>query len=64
MESFARIRHHPQRFARYKRTQYRSCLVKRFPYIVYFGEFEDQIWIMALAHGRRRPDYWRRRQMN
>ncbi|MEX2139672.1 MAG: type II toxin-antitoxin system RelE/ParE family toxin [Pirellulales bacterium] len=63
MESIARIRRHPQRFARYKRSPYRSCLVKRFPYVIYFGETDDRIWVMAVAHGRRRPDYWRRRKL-
>jgi toxin ParE1/3/4 len=38
MEAIARIRVHPKRFARHKRTPYRSCLVKRFPYVIYFGD--------------------------
>jgi toxin ParE1/3/4 len=63
MEAFGRIRRHPQRFARYKRSPYRFCLVKRFPYVIYFGETEDRIWVVAVAHGRRRPDYWRRRKL-
>ena len=63
MEAIHRIRLHPSRFARYKRTRFRSCLVKRFPYVVYFGEFEDRIWVMAVAHGSRRPDYCRRRKL-
>jgi toxin ParE1/3/4 len=60
MEAFGRIRRHTQRFARYKRSPYRFCLVRRFPYVIYFGETGDWIWVMALAHGRRRPGYWRR----
>ena len=62
-ESIARIRSHPKRFARYKRSHFRFCLVKRFPYVIYFRETDDRIWVMAVAHGLRRPDYWRRRKL-
>jgi toxin ParE1/3/4 len=24
---------------------------------------EECIWVVAIAHGKRRPDYWRRRQI-
>ena len=30
----------------------------RFPYTVYFLELDDIIWIAAVAHHKRRPDYW------
>jgi toxin ParE1/3/4 len=34
-----------------------------FPYQIFYTELEDAIWIAAVAHGRRRPDYWRRRRI-
>jgi toxin ParE1/3/4 len=36
-------------------------LVKRFPYLVIFIEFERNVRVIAVAHGARRPDYWRDR---
>lgn len=33
----------------------------RFPYIVYWLELESVTWVVAIAHGRRQPEYWRGR---
>jgi toxin ParE1/3/4 len=35
--------------------------VRKFPYHVVFMEAEDVVWVLAFAHDRRRPNYWRRR---
>ena len=47
----------------YKDTGLRHITVGRFPYVVFYAELDDAIWIAAIAHGQRRPDYWRRRRM-
>ncbi|HZS40810.1 MAG TPA: type II toxin-antitoxin system RelE/ParE family toxin [Polyangia bacterium] len=39
----------------------RRCSLRRFPYSVVFVELADEIRIVALAHKRRRPDFWRGR---
>lgn len=39
----------------------REAAVKRFPYRVVFVELEQELRIVALAHVRRRPGYWRGR---
>ena len=39
----------------------RQCVLKRFPYSIFFIELESEIRILAIAHGRRRPGYWRSR---
>jgi toxin ParE1/3/4 len=39
----------------------RKCVVRHFPYNILYAELEDRIWIVAVAHQRRRPDYWRSR---
>lgn len=36
-------------------------LVERFPYVILFIEFETTIRVIAVAHGTRRPGYWRQR---
>ena len=39
----------------------RRAPVKRFPYHVIYLEAEDTIRVLAVAHDRRRPDYWKTR---
>jgi plasmid stabilization system protein ParE len=41
-------------------TRYR--LLRRFPYIVVYRHFVDRLQILAVAHGRQRPGYWKRRR--
>lgn len=42
-------------------TELRRVFVKRFPFSVVFMERGDELWILAFAHHRRRPGYWRDR---
>jgi toxin ParE1/3/4 len=37
---------------------YRKRLLKRFPYVVFFGIDAATIEIIAVAHAKRRPGYW------
>ena len=39
----------------------RRCPIRRFPYALFFVELPDQFRVLAVAHERRRPSYWRRR---
>ena len=39
----------------------RRIFVKRFPYSIVFIEHEADLWVIAFAHHRRRPGYWRER---
>lgn len=39
----------------------RSWLLRRFPYRLIYREEPDRIYILAVAHHRRRPEYWRDR---
>lgn len=58
----SRIREHPRSFPLHLESGTRKCLVRRFPYSVFFLELEDTIWIAAVAHQKRRPDYWSHRR--
>lgn len=53
-----RIRRSPRLFPRHDQFGTRKCLVRRFPYTIFFVELEDQIWIAAVAHQKREPGYW------
>ena len=39
----------------------RRCLVNVFPYSVLYAVEEDYVLIVAVAHGKRQPGYWRSR---
>jgi hypothetical protein len=39
--------------------------LRRFPYILYYHVVDDSLaLVLAVAHARRRPGYWRRRLTN
>ena len=40
----------------------RRALVRRFPYAIYFHAIADEIVILAVVHGRRRPEHWHSRR--
>lgn len=58
MHAVRRIQQYPQSFPPYNDQGVHSYLVRRFPYTVFYLELEDHIWIVAIAHQRRRPGYW------
>jgi toxin ParE1/3/4 len=58
-----RIQVNPAWGASYKSTECRHFLVRRFPYVIFYGELEDAVRILAAAHAKRRPDYWRSRRV-
>jgi plasmid stabilization system protein ParE len=39
----------------------KRVFVERFPFSVYFIELPDRFRVLAVAHGRRMPFYWRER---
>ena len=39
----------------------RKATIQRFPYVIAFGEHEQHVLVLAVAHAKRRPLYWLRR---
>ena len=39
----------------------RRALLRRFPFSLIYSEEANEILVVAVAHQRRRPDYWRGR---
>lgn len=39
----------------------RRYLTQRFPYVVVYTYLENQTWVLAFAHCKRQPGYWRDR---
>lgn len=39
----------------------RRSMVKRFPYAVLYSNQPEKIFVVAVMHCRRKPDYWKKR---
>jgi len=39
----------------------RKFPLKRFPFVVFYRELSSTIQVLAVAHGHRRPGYWKER---
>jgi toxin ParE1/3/4 len=51
----------PQRFPLVGRG-IRRCVVRKYPFIIFFREHSDHLRILAVAHTSRHPDYWKLRR--
>lgn len=58
--SIESIRRFPQQWP-VREDGTRRCLVHRFPYLVVYMYLKQHIWILAIAHCKRRPHYWKDR---
>jgi plasmid stabilization system protein ParE len=59
--SLNRIAEDPEQFSRVD-SRHRECLVRRFPFRVVYRVEADRILVVAVAHAKRRPGFWRRRE--
>jgi plasmid stabilization system protein ParE len=50
----------PLRYPSYLRGT-RRVLLKKFPYFIVFLDGPDEVTIVAVAHAKRKPGYWRKR---
>jgi plasmid stabilization system protein ParE len=50
----------PDRFAAID-DRHRGCGIRRFPFQIIFRHEDDRIVVIAVAHTKRRPGYWRSR---
>ncbi|MBD2354444.1 type II toxin-antitoxin system RelE/ParE family toxin [Tolypothrix sp. FACHB-123] len=41
----------------------RRYVNQRFPYQIFYTELEEVIWIIGIAHSRRKPNYWKQRNI-
>lgn len=59
-ESFDQIALHPMMW-RVLKGRYRRYLVNRFPYAIIYTVEGDIVFVAAVMHMKRRPEYWQRR---
>jgi len=56
-EAVGRILRHPE-LARLRPKGYRRVNLHAFPHYIAYVIRGDTIWIVAIAHGYRRPEFW------
>lgn len=59
--AFQAIVRSPAALSPYKKGLFRKFVVKKYPYNIFYKELDDRIWIAAVVHQKRRPDYWAHR---
>ncbi|MFA5016702.1 MAG: type II toxin-antitoxin system RelE/ParE family toxin [Methylobacter sp.] len=57
-ELMANVVHAPHRYRIERKPNIRRIFLKQFPFNVIFRDVEGVVQILAIAHKRRRPDYW------
>ena len=55
------IEHRPEGFPFHRVPPIRKHHLKRFPYTVYYLVLRETVWVLAIAHDKQRPEYWRTR---
>jgi plasmid stabilization system protein ParE len=60
-QAVSRILESPERWPAHLHAT-RKFLLRRFPYSVIYRPTATTVQIVAVAHGRRRPGYWKSRQ--
>jgi toxin ParE1/3/4 len=55
------IRERPVAWARWKGSDVRRKILRRFPYSIFYLVEHDAVVIVAIAHHKRRPGYWKPR---
>jgi plasmid stabilization system protein ParE len=58
-----RICQDPHRWPKYDET-HRKLVLRRFPYLLIYRDYGSRIWIVAVAHGHRKPGYWKKRTIS
>jgi len=61
-EAVEKIAEAPEAWPRHGRSGFRKYFTDRFPFIIFYMDLPDCVWIAAIAHASRRPDYWRSRR--
>lgn len=55
------IRERPAAWARWRASDVRRKILRRFPYSIFYIVENDAVVIVAIAHHKRRPGYWKPR---
>ena len=56
-KAVVRISEYPEAWS-IERDTIRRCLLHKFPYKILYSIEKDHIFVIAVAHQHRKPDYW------
>lgn len=59
-EAYDEVNAHPLRWPAYRRRT-RHFRLRGFPYLVVYRPLEEIVFVLAVAHGKRKPAYWAKR---
>ena len=59
-QAIARVKESPERWPWYA-SAFRKYTLHQFPFSIVYQIFSTHILVLALAHGHRRPGYWKAR---
>lgn len=62
-ETLGKIQQNPNLGTQHTIAGVRRYVIQGFPYLIFYVELEEFIWVIAIAHGKRRPNYWKKRQI-
>jgi plasmid stabilization system protein ParE len=60
-QAVGKISASPRRWPLYV-ADFRKYILRQFPFSIVYQEFLSEIVVFAVAHGRRKPGYWRDRE--
>ena len=58
--ALVKIAAHPSKFISSDGV-HRECPVKKFPFRIVYRLIDNRVLVVAIAHAKRRPSYWRNR---
>jgi toxin ParE1/3/4 len=62
-QALNKIQQNPSLGAVYELPGLRRYTMPKFPFLIFYAELEKYIWVVAIAHGKRKPDYWQKRKI-
>jgi toxin ParE1/3/4 len=62
-KTILKIQQNPNLGTPYKIEEIRRYTIQRFPYLIFYTELEEVIWVIAIAHSKRKPNYWKQRNI-
>ncbi|MEA5535078.1 type II toxin-antitoxin system RelE/ParE family toxin [Crocosphaera sp. XPORK-15E] len=63
-KALEKVRINPNIGSPYSIKDLRYYVIRRFPFKIFYTEFEGLIWIIAIAHAKRKPNYWKKRTLD
>ncbi len=62
-KTLLKIQQNPNLGTPHKIEEIRRYTIQRFPYLIFYTELEEVIWVIAIAHSKRKPNYWKQRNI-